>query len=702
MANGDKKKQSTILVGGEVSTAVKTWLVDQSHLIRFKPELISSSSPISEIAKKVWLRLSDSSGTVLGLFPSKALGNELVFDIMPEDPGFYLLEIGEVEDTPAGSDSSKFIEPVFQEMVQVVDKTNTDTTSQVNALQDIAKAVDKDSLDVSIAGTSRVRSEMLPLFISILESTKRLAFNRYREFIDMVLYNKTLDSKEFPEEQERFKELVNRRYLPFNDTDSYRYLKAATEAFLMTNVGIQTDAFLSDEAELGRELVKRNIYFKPNEPTFQALWTAYRQPHILNRKDPENLLVLPYLYTVRNKFRELGVKPNIEQQLQENVDLYLHLKQLPPALANVKILDSQGDDSGLHIQIENENLKSASLSKTKTEEQTTDPHYLEDALINIVQDRMTYPLFLELIWSYWHEESMMVQAMNAIALRFQNVRSRGRKDPLAEMEISHLLPLNNILWGYIQDGQHHLTVIRRYYEYAHHYGIILEGEAVRGASIADSRTRFVEAFHGLLNLAAKYYVEAANKLVEPDAFSILNALREIHFIISEGMHNQYGDLPTTARIEMLMQQWILARPELREFLPGRAAVPYTEAWMDRVASMNKLQGWTDTSPMHFNNLAVYGEQLLLSVRFGDWSNQSRCQEDAAQWALFFRPQIQGYIHSYKAATGVDLSATVVGNRVDSQVPAVHLLRRLQQQQNGSPAKSNGMPVRKQQAKSEIY
>ena len=50
---------------------------------------------------------------------------------------------------------------------------------------------------------------------------------------------------------------------------------------------------------------------------------------------------------------------------------------------------------------------------------------------------------------------------------------------------------------------------------------------------------------------------------------MLNALKEVHLILSQGAHNQFGDLPSTARIEMLMQQWLLARPEFREFLPTR-------------------------------------------------------------------------------------------------------------------------------------
>ena len=69
-----------------------------------------------------------------------------------------------------------------------------------------------------------------------------------------------------------------------------------------------------------------------------------------------------------------------------------------------------------------------------------------------------------------------------------------------------------------------------------------------------------------------------------------------------------------------MQQWLLARPEFREFLPTRIMVAYPEPWMDRVDAMKKLQGWTDTSVLHFRNLAVFGEQILLSIRWGDWSD----------------------------------------------------------------------------------
>jgi hypothetical protein len=87
--------------------------------------------------------------------------------------------------------------------------------------------------------------------------------------------------------------------------------------------------------------------------------------------------------------------------------------------------------------------------------------------------------------------------------------------------------------------------------------------------------------------------------------------------------------------------------------------------------MKRLQGWTDTSVLHFRNLGVFGEQVLLSVRFGNW-NDAHDPARAANWARFWRAEIQGYVHAYRAVTGADVSA----EPVDSTLPAVHLQRRL--------------------------
>ncbi len=106
-------------------------------------------------------------------------------------------------------------------------------------------------------------------------------------------------------------------------------------------------------------------------------------------------------------------------------------------------------------------------------------------------------------------------------------------------------------------------------------------------------------------------------------------------------------------------------------------VPYPEAWMDRAAVLNTLHGWTKTSVLHFRDLGVFGEQILLSIRFGAWSTVFN-RDQAANWAIFWRPQIQNYMHAYRAVTGVDLTRED-GAMIDAQQPSTHLLRRLKEQ-----------------------
>src|SRR4029077_2611611 len=140
------------------------------------------------------------------------------------------------------------------------------------------------------------------------------------------------------------------------------------------------------------------------------------------------------------------------------------------------------------------------------------------------------------------------------------------------------------------------------------YGISPSHLRRQPVRVADSRSRFIEAFHHLLALCAVFYKQDDDTTVIADGFPVLNALKETHLLITQGGGNQYGDMPWVARMEGLMQQWMLARPEMREFLPSRTMVAYPERWMDRVEAMKSLQGWTDVPVLHFRDLGVFGEQ----------------------------------------------------------------------------------------------
>jgi hypothetical protein len=473
------------------------------------------------------------------------------------------------------------------------------------------------NISVGLRRTTSRLTEDVPLWIGIRKSTDALSFERYFEFMNWVFCN---DPRERPFHAARPAEQMamfdSRRRLPFTDTDAYRNIKVATEAFVMANCGVFSEIDRFDAQYIIDQVVV------PTSPgRLRQAAERYLEP-VDGISSPG---VIPYLAIIRRKLADQRVKVT--------------------------------DIGDVMLGINRDQV---------------------DACYGLLRRKLSCPCLLELLWSYWQEEGMLVQTMNALARRFQNVRSPGGNDPLANLEIDPLRPLNNVIWGYIQDEQHRLSVVRRNYEYDHHYGLRLAGRAVQDPRTADSRSKFLEAFHTLLSITSNFYRRDDDTTIVADGFPVLNGLKEAHLILSQGAHNQFGDLPSTARIEMLMQQWILSRPEFREFLPTRIMVAYPEPWMDRVDAMKKLQGWTDTSVLHFRNLAIFGEQVLLSIRYGAWAGVNDPVQ-ATNWARYWRPEIQGYMHAYRSVTGVDLSVDVTNARIDATLPSVHLVHRLEDQ-----------------------
>lgn len=509
-------------------------------------------------------------------------------------------------------------------------KASADVTESIEQMANTLATNLKGPFRTQLIRSGGINTYDVALWALIRKGTDELSFDKYAKFMDF-LFCGGKDYIPNGHTRDEIERLSNHRQLPFMHIDAYRAVKIATEAFLMVNCSVKNTFDPSDIEDIVNNV--RIIDGIPDEKALNDYYDNRYKVPVAGLKDP----IIPYLAVIRRKMQSEDIKFN---SLDSALDQYIQSGQ----------------------------------SAT-------------DKCFGLINEKLTKPCFLELIWSYWHEESMMVQGLHAICRRFQNIRGTGGLEPLANLEIDPLRPLNNLLWGYIQDYQHRLSVRRRAYEYNHLYGISLKGDATRGMNFADPRSRFIEAFHTLLNLASRFYKQADDVTVVPDGFPVLNGLRETHLILSEGAGNQYGDLPSTSRAEMLMEQWLLARPEFREFLPTRAMVAYPEPWMDRVAALNQVLGHTNTSVLHFNYLAVFGEKILLSIRFGNWADPATSSHNAANWAHFWRKEIQGYIHAYRAVTGVDLSADNGQQRVDALQPSVHLFRRLQEQRQ---AKAQGI------------
>lgn len=495
---------------------------------------------------------------------------------------------------------------------------------------------------VRIVGSTAGPTTDIALWTLIKLNAESLSWDNYQRALDIVFDCDSDDASPFVQGA---RQLSRRRFLPFTDTDSYRALKVATEAFFLSH-----SYALQSRKEQARALQAAGDVLKPRldrlgvatDPTNIQKLANYLRAH-LNGRSGNTLF--PYL-----------------AQVARNLEGTTFGDRAATMIGQFKARRGRSEKKGV--------LTGGRLSNSATWQSDEDCCQVLDCWEQDRGEKLRRPFTHELIYVYWCEEALLMQTMAAIVRRFQNVRSPGTRDPLAEFAVDPLRSLSSLLFGFAQDEQHRLTVARRAYEYSHQYGLVLFGQAVPQLRPADHRSKFIEAFHTLLNLCVHLFRQADDTTVVPDGFPVLNALREVHILLSEGAHNQFGDLPATARVETLMQQWILARPELREFLPRRVMVNLPEPWMSSVESMRRLQGWGDGSVLHFWQLATFGEQIVSSIRWGNWSEVIEPAQ-ATNWALFFRSEIQTYMHAYRATTGVDL----VAEPVDAQVPGIHLLRR---------------------------
>ena len=100
-------------------------------------------------------------------------------------------------------------------------------------------------MGVSLQRTATALTADVSHWGAILNITEAMSFNNYNRFMEMIFCGDRDLSDLPPFEQDRFavkeqlgRKLLTRRSLPFIDTDAYRLIKVATEAFVMVNCGI--------------------------------------------------------------------------------------------------------------------------------------------------------------------------------------------------------------------------------------------------------------------------------------------------------------------------------------------------------------------------------------------------------------------------------------------------------------------------------
>ncbi len=153
----------------------------------------------------------------------------------------------------------------------------------------------------------------------------------------------------------------------------------------------------------------------------------------------------------------------------------------------------------------------------------------------ILQEKLTNPCLLELIWSYWHEEGMLVQTMNAIRRRFQNLRGRSdagsARQPGDRSAAAAQQPALGLHPGRAAPADASSAATTSTTTTTACGSTDARCQRMRPA---DTRSKFLEAFHNLLHLCTMFFKQDDDTTVIADGFPVLNALKEVHLILSRG------------------------------------------------------------------------------------------------------------------------------------------------------------------------
>ena len=203
------------------------------------------------------------------------------------------------------------------------------------------------------------RAEVVPtadqaLWAIIRRSTNALSFEHYCRFMERVLCGE--DAAGDAGLSDRQRALIRYKSLPFPDVEAYRLLKVATEVFMMINCGADL-ADLDPDFDLTAESRRFNRTLQAGE--IRRQWLDYLRGERVHDAPGKFIETLPYLGIIRMKLRDVPI---------------------------VTTREVRGEDEAAA------------------------------ACYGILAEKLSRPCFLELIWSYWHEEGMLVQTLNAISL----------------------------------------------------------------------------------------------------------------------------------------------------------------------------------------------------------------------------------------------------------------------------------------------
>ena len=275
------------------------------------------------------------------------------------------------------------------------------------------------------------------------------------------------------------------------------------------------------------------------------------------------------------------------------------------------------------------------------------------------------PLFCELIFVFWIEIGLLAQSFRLVAHRFQNYGASKKVARLSHLNVAALRPVAGLLFDWLSQQHEVRTVHARVHAYLHEFNCALPGKAARPIAPVRTETGFSSAFHGLLHVALRYYLQTSELTWVPDAFPLLTALRTLSEVLKRTEVNTFQRTAFDARREFASYGVILGTPEVRRFLVTEG-IPAREDWIPAVDALNDLAGWRVGAMLNYLDLATEGERILASVRWLDWDAADDAMAQA--WANANRQSVQCYAFRTRLISGLDLASDQAEHLRDHALP----------------------------------
>src|SRR5258705_12648020 len=226
----------------------------------------------------------------------------------------------------------------------------------------------KVTLQRTFAGPTEDRA----LWTAIRNRTSAIGFDRYKKFINCVFCD-TPEQDPFNDTRKQISKYVNDACLGSAEPTDQKQRISIFGPYAYSVLKLATQVFLTLES---------GVVIRSN---------SGEKPEIFNL-EKERIRLNDFSLELRDLKKELGAYLGSAEQLP----------YLDRILTNLITLDDE------------------------------EPKSVLPYCFGGLQFRLTSPSLIELIWSYWLEEGMLVPTMNAIALRFQNPPG-SPKDPLGAL-----------------------------------------------------------------------------------------------------------------------------------------------------------------------------------------------------------------------------------------------------------------------------